>query len=140
MNEINVTVCGNLVNDVTTRTTAKGEAMAMFRIASTVIRFDRKEGRWVDQESSYWNVVAYRRAAENAAASLAKGHPVVVHGRIKQRAIQREVAEAPGVRVPVTYTDIEAVSFGLDLSRCRSDFRRAPLGPQSSAADGAEAA
>ncbi len=139
MNEINVTVCGNLVTDVTTRTTAKGEAMATFRIASTVTRFDRNEGRWVDQESSYWNVVAYRRAAQNAASSLAKGHPVVVHGRIKQRSTQREVAEAPGVRVPVTYTDIEALSLGLDLSRCRAEFRRAPVGPQTSA-DASDAA
>lgn len=131
MNETMVTVAGNLVTDVDVRRTAKGDALARFRLASTVKRYDRASGTWADGDTAYWNVTAWRRAAQNAAESLAKGHPVVVHGRVRQRTVDRAVAQAPGVTVPVTYTDLDAVSFGLDLSRCRSQYQRAPIGPQT---------
>ncbi len=132
MNETMLTVSGNLVSDVELRSTAKGDALARFRVASTVKRYDRASGNWVDGDTAYWNVTAWRRAAQNATESLAKGHPVVVHGRVRQRTVDRQVTEAPGVSVPVTYTDLEAVSFGLDLSRCRARYERSPIGPQTS--------
>ncbi len=132
MNETIVTVAGNLVSDVEQKVTSRGEAMARFRVAATVKRYDRASGSWVDGDTAYWNVTAWRRAAQNAAASLAKGHPVVVHGRIRQRTVDRAVPDAPGVTMPVTYTDLEAISFGLDLNRCRATFQRAPIGPQTS--------
>ncbi len=128
-----MTVAGNLVSDVSVRVTSRGDAVATFRVASTVTRHDRTSGRWVDGDTTYFTVTAWRRAAENAAASLARGLPVVVHGRIRQRVADRPVPDSPGTTVPITYTDIEAVSFGLDLSRCRAHFERAPMGPQSPA-------
>lgn len=135
MHETLVTLTGNLVNDVTLRTTSRGEAVATFRLASTATRYDRESGRWVDGDTCYFNVTAWRRAAENARDSLAKGHPVVVHGRLRQRVVDRQVAGASGVAMPVTYTEVEATSFGLDLSRCRARYQRAPLGPQTSGPD-----
>lgn len=131
MNETTITVAGNLVTDVELRTTSRGDALARFRLASTATRYDRASGRWVDGETTFWNVTAWRRMAQNAHASLAKGNPVVVQGRVRQRTVDRAVAEAPGVTVPVTFTDLEAVHLGLDLARCRSQFVRAPLGPQT---------
>ena len=131
MNETTITLSGNLVSDVDHRTTARGDAVARFRVASTATRYDRSSGRWVDGDTTYWNVTAWRRAADNARDSLAKGQPVVVHGRVRQRTVDRDVQGAPGVTVPVTYTDVEALHFGLDLTRCRATYRRAPLGPQT---------
>ena len=131
MNETMITVSGNLVSDVDFRVTTRGDALARFRVASTVKRYDRASGRWLDGDTNYWNVTAWRRAAENAAKSLAKGHPVLVHGKVRQRTVDREVAGAPGTTMAVTFTDLEAVSFGLDLTRCRAQFQRAPIGPQT---------
>ena len=131
MNETMMTVAGNLVSDVDFRVTARGDALARFRVASTVKRYDRASGQWLDGDTSYWNVTAWRRAAENAATSLAKGHPVLVHGKVRQRTVDREVAGAPGTTMAVTFTDLEAVSFGLDLTRCRAQYQRAPIGPQT---------
>ena len=127
-----MTVAGNLVSDVDFRTTARGDALARFRVASTTRRYDRASGRWLDGDTAYWNVTAWRRAAENAAHSLAKGHPVVVHGKVRQRTVDRDVPGAPGTTMAVTFTDLEVVSFGLDLTRCRAQFQRAPIGPQIS--------
>lgn len=131
MNETTVTVAGNLVTDVELRTTSRGDAMARFRLASTATRYDRASGRWVDGDTTFWTVTAWRRTAENAQASLAKGMPVVVQGRVRQRTVDRSVAEAPGVSIPVTFTDLEATHLGLDLARCRAQFVRAPAGPQT---------
>jgi single-strand DNA-binding protein len=136
MNETMMTVAGNLVSDVDFRVTARGDALARFRVACTAKRYDRSSGQWLDGDTTYWNVTAWRRAAENAAKSLAKGHPVLVHGKVRQRTVDRAVAGAPGVTMSVTFTDLEAVSFGLDLTRCRAQFQRAPIGPQTSPAEG----
>ena len=130
MNETMMTVAGNLVSDVDLRTTARGDALARFRVASTTRRYDRASGRWLDGDTAYWNVTAWRRAAQNAAHSLAKGHPVVVHGKVRQRTVDRDVPGALGTTMAVTFTDLEVVSFGLDLTRCRAQFQRAPIGPQ----------
>lgn len=133
MNSTLVTVSGNLVSDVSYRVTARGDAMATFRVASTASRLDRATGRWVDSDTCFFSVTAWRRAADNARESLAKGLPVVVHGRLRQRVVDREVPGVPGATAPVTYTDIDATSFGLDLSRCRARYERAPAGPQTGA-------
>lgn len=132
MAEINVSITGNLVSDVSFRVTDLGTPMARFRVASTERRFDRATELWVDGNTTYWNVTAWRRSAENARESLAKGHPVVVTGRLRQRTTERQVDGASGVTIPVTYIDIDATSFGLDLSRCRAQYQRAPIGPQTS--------
>lgn len=131
-----MTVSGNLVSDVDFRVTTRGDALARFRVASTTKRYDRSSGQWLDGDTTYWNVTAWRRAAENAAKSLAKGHPVLVHGKVRQRTVDRAVAGASGATMAVTFTDLEAVSFGLDLTRCRAQFQRAPIGPQTGPTDG----
>ena len=131
MNETTITVAGNLVTDVELRTTSRGDALGRFRLASTATRFDRASGRWVDGDTTFWNVTMWRRLAENAQASLLKGQPVVVQGRVRQRTVDRAVAEAPGVTMPVTFTDLEATHVGLDLARCRAQYLRAPMGPQT---------
>ncbi|MDH3958661.1 MAG: hypothetical protein OEU98_04220, partial [Actinomycetota bacterium] len=70
--------------------------------------------------------------------SLAKGHPVVVHGKVRQRTVDRDVPGALGTTMAVTFTDLEVVSFGLDLTRCRAQFQRAPIGPQIGSVDSPE--
>jgi single-strand DNA-binding protein len=132
MYETTVTVFGNLVSDVDYRVTTRGDGLARFRVASTTQRYDRASGTWLDGDTCYWNITAWRRAAENARDSLSKGVPVLVHGKVRQRTVDRPVPEAPGVSMSVTFTDIEALHFGLDLSRCRAVFQRAPIGPQTS--------
>ncbi len=61
---------------------------------------------------------------------------MVVHGKVRQRTVDREVAGAPGTTMAVTFTDLEAVSFGLDLTRCRALYQRAPIGPQTGRVEG----
>lgn len=123
MNETMVTVVGNVVSDPTLRVTSGGVKVTSFRLASTERRYDRGVGGWCDGDTIYWSVSCWRRSAENVADSLAKGQPVVVHGRLRERAYEVE-----GQRR--TSLEIEATTVGHDLSRGVARFRKAvPSGP-----------
>ncbi|SHH02503.1 single-strand DNA-binding protein [Jatrophihabitans endophyticus] len=125
MNETTMTVCGNLVDSPRLRRTKNGHLVANFRVASTQRRFDRDKGAWVDGDTLFVSVSAWRALGENVAASLQKGQPVVVHGRYYQRDYRKDEA----VR---TAYELEAVAVGPDLSRGVASFERVvrPVTPQ----------
>jgi single-strand DNA-binding protein len=118
-----VTLFGNLVDDVRLRETATTR-VASFRIAMNDRWFDKRAERWAER-TTYINVSAWRQLAENLAASLNKGQPVVVVGRLRQREFERD-----GQRV-TTY-EVDADHVGHDLSKGSAVFARNPRGPQTS--------
>jgi len=122
MNETLVTVVGNVVTDPTLRVTSGGAKVTKFRLASTERRFDRVAGGWRDGDTTYWQVTCWRRAAENVADSLAKGQPVVVHGRLRESRYEVEGQ-------PRTSLEIDAWTVGHDLSRGVARFRKVAPGP-----------
>jgi single-strand DNA-binding protein len=117
MSEFQATVTGTVVTDVTTRTTALGHLVSSFRVAVNPRKFDRATSSWIDQESSYFAVSCWRQMGENAAASLRKGDPVVVTGKLRIR--QWEEAGKQGTSV-----ELEASAIGHDLARGVSSFER----------------
>ena len=121
MNDISITLLGNLVNDVELRFTASGEAVASFRVASTTRRFDRVGERWIDGDTHYFTVSCWRNLAHNSAASLVKGMPVIVTGRLRSREHEKEVGEQTLI---MRYVDIEAISVGPDLAKGTATFNR----------------
>ena len=136
MNEIPVTLVGNVVTDVAGTTTPGGAEVAWFRLASTPRRYDRAAGRWIDGDTSYVRVSCWRGLARNVVASLTKGDPVVVTGRLRVREWERE--DRRGVAV-----EVDASAVGHDLSRGVTAFtrpaRRADLpdGPEREAVEAA---
>jgi len=86
----NVTLIGNLVDDPELRFTPSGVAMAKIRMA--VNRRYQRDGEWQEQ-TSFFNVVAWGDLGENAAASLNKGHRIVVTGRLQQREYETREGE-----------------------------------------------
>ncbi|CAB5019894.1 unannotated protein [freshwater metagenome] len=118
-----VTLSGNVVTDVTLRSTTGG-SVANFRMAVSNGYFDKRTQQYVER-TTFLNVSAWRQLGENVAASLVKGHPVVVVGRLRQREFERE-----GQRITVVEVDADAV--GHDLSRGEGTFRRNTRGPQTS--------
>jgi single-strand DNA-binding protein len=117
VNEIPVTLVGNVVTDVSGTTVASGSELAWFRMASTSRRYDRALGRWVDGETSYVRVSCWRQLARNVVASLTKGDPVVVTGRLRVRQWERD--DRRGIQV-----EVDASAVGHDLSRGVSAFTR----------------
>ena len=85
MNECSVVLMGNAVSEVHRHTTSNGDVMARFRMVVHERRYDRTLERYVGGESSYFNVVAWRHTAENVLASVNRGDPVIVSGRLRIR-------------------------------------------------------
>jgi single-strand DNA-binding protein len=117
MYETNVTVVGRLATDVGWSRLGDGTVVSNFRVASTERRYDRATGGWVDGEKLFVDVRCWRRLAENAAASLVKGDPVVVTGKLYSRNYEHE-----GQRR--TVVTVEAQNVAADLSRCTVVLKR----------------
>ena len=117
MYETNVTVVGRLATDVGWSRLGDGPVVANFRVASTERRYDRATGGWVDGEKLFIDVRCWRRLAENAAASLVKGDPVVVTGKLYSRNYEHEGQRRTAVTV-------EAQNVAADLSRCTVVLKR----------------
>ena len=122
MNETYVTIRGRLTADPSPRTTRAGAPMTTFRLATSARRpVQGQPGQWADTEPSFYDVVTYRSLAGNTAASLRKGHPVVVHGRQRITSWQREDGST-GWNV-----EIDADTVGHDLFFGSAAFSRVSL-------------
>jgi single-strand DNA-binding protein len=119
MNETFVTVVGNLVDDPKLRTIEAGQDVAGFRVASTSRRFDRDSQRWIDSAQLFLAVSCWRALAGNAAASLRKGDPVVVTGKLTTRTYEKDGQTR-------SVCELEALAIGPDLARGTAVFRRSP--------------
>jgi len=101
-----------------------------FRLASTQRRFDRARDRWIDGETNWYTVTAFRQLAVNIGTSVVKGDKVVVTGRLRVR--DWENGDKKGTNV-----DIEAVAVGHNLAWGTTTFTKAA--PASTSADQAAA-
>jgi len=98
-------------------TTSEGLAITSFRLASSQRRFDKALSKWVDGETNWFTVSAFRALATNAASSVVKGDRVVVTGRLRVR--DWENTDRSGTNV-----EIEADSLGHDLTWGTSVYTR----------------
>lgn len=97
--------------------TSEGLPITSFRLASNQRRFDRAHDKWVDGDTNWYTVTAFRQLALNSAGSIAKGDRVIVSGRIRIR--EWENGERAGTTV-----DIEADTIGHDLLWGTAAFTR----------------
>jgi single-strand DNA-binding protein len=75
MNDVMMTIVGNVIRDVDLRFTSNGDPVATFRVASNTRRFDRENERWVEGDTHYLSVTCWRNMASNVANSIKKGMP-----------------------------------------------------------------
>jgi single-strand DNA-binding protein len=118
MKETPVTVVGTLVTDMRPRRIGPDGALVLnFRVACNERRFDSASESWVDGESLYLSASCWRRLAENA-ASLVKGDPVIVRGKLRTREWTTEQGERRSV------VELEATAIGPDLARCTATVHK----------------
>jgi single-strand DNA-binding protein len=104
MNEMAITISGNLGADPELRFTKSGAAFVKLRVAVT----DRKkqaDGTWTDGDTLWMDVSAWNGLAENAAESLSKGSRVIVHGNLKPRTFEKKDGTI-GTAIELEATDI----------------------------------
>jgi single-strand DNA-binding protein len=125
VNETLVTVAGNVATDPKDKVVSNGARVVSFRLASTERRYDKGIGEWRDGATVFYTVSCWRTLAENVLSSVAKGQPLVVHGRLRVN----NYDDKEGVQR--TSVDIEARAVGHDLSWGISTFRKGSNGAHS---------
>lgn len=100
--------------------TQDGLPITSFRLASSQRRFDRKQNKWIDGETNWFTITAFRQLAINSAGSVGKGDRVFIGGKLRVR--DWDNGERAGTSV-----EIEADSIGHDLTWGTSVFTRTVL-------------
>ncbi|HEX3816524.1 MAG TPA: single-stranded DNA-binding protein [Mycobacteriales bacterium] len=128
-----VTLEGNVASEPELRMTTAGIPVTNFRLASSDSRKNDETGEWVDVSTVFMKVACWRSLARNVVASVRKGDPVVVVGRLKSSSYMWEEQQR-------TSTELVASIVGPNLSRGYAVFHRvapgsrAPLDVQASRA------
>lgn len=85
-----ITVVGVIGTDPEHKHSDSGDlTITTFRLASSRRRRN-DEGKWEDLHTNWYTVTCFRNLATNVKASLAKGHRVMVQGRLQIREFQRD--------------------------------------------------
>ena len=104
-----ITVTGLVATTPRYITTSEGLTILSFRLASSQRRFDRATLRWVDGDTNWYTVSAFRALADNGVESINKGDRVIAQGQIRIR--HWENTDRSGTTV-----EIEADVIGHDIS------------------------
>lgn len=111
------TVAGYATADPIFRLTKGGVELAHVRIACTPRRINRDSGAWEDSDTSYFSVTCWRKLATAVRASIRKGDPVLVRGRMRTRTWKSDDRT-------VSEVEIDADAMGHDLTRGWATFNR----------------
>lgn len=117
MADNSVTLVGNLTRDPELRFTTGGRGVASFGLACS--RRYQVNGEWQEQ-TSYFNIVAWGQMGENAASTFTKGMRVIVTGRLEQREYQNREGEKR------TAIEINADEIGPSLRWATASIERTP--------------
>ena len=88
------TITGNITRDPELRFIANGKATVSFGVAVTR-KWKTDNGE--QEQTSFFNVVAWGTLAENVAASCTKGTRVIVTGRLEQRSYETKEGDKRSV-------------------------------------------
>lgn len=112
-----ITVIGTIATDPKLITPAAGTILCSFRLASDERRYDREKKEWIEGNTNWFGVVAFRTIAAHAHESFHKGDRVIVSGRLRMRSWEKE--ERRGISV-----EIEADAIGHDVRWGISKFEK----------------
>jgi single-strand DNA-binding protein len=112
-----ITVTGLVATTPRHLVTSEGLPITSFRLASTQRRYDRGAQKWIDGETNWYTVTAFRQLAMNVVGSVNKGQRVVVCGKLRVR--DWESGDRAGTTV-----EIDADALGHDLAWGTSVYTR----------------
>lgn len=99
-----------------------GEQTVVFSVGVTARAWNRQENRMKDGETAWYSVRCYGNLARNVAASIEKGSPVMVRGRLVSRAWKDDSGIERSRHV------IIADAVGIDLNTGTARFSRVRRG------------
>jgi single-strand DNA-binding protein len=120
-----ITISGNITREPEMRYTPSGVSKVTFGVAVNRSWRNQNTQEW-EEQTSFFNVVAWRQLAENASSTLTKGSRVVVSGRLEQRSWETEQGEKRSI-VEIVADDI-AVSLRFATAEIHKVERTGPDG------------
>ena len=126
-----ITLAGLVATSPRHIVTSEGLAITSFRLASNQRRFDRNQNAWVDGDTNWYTITAFRQLGVHAASSIEKGQRVIVVGRVRIR--DWESGEKSGTTI-----EIDAEALGHDLTWGRATFTRSVISAKSDGTDSAD--
>jgi single-strand DNA-binding protein len=112
-----VTVQGLVATTPRHLVTQAGLPITSFRVAASTQKFDEVSGKWIEGETNWYTITAFKALAINSAQSVSKGDRILLTGNLKVR--DWDNGERAGTSV-----EIEADSIGHDLTYGTSVFER----------------
>lgn len=115
MSASEITLIGNVTNDPELTFTTGGAAKVAFSLAVNYSWTDQSGEK--QEKASFFNVIAWRQLAEDAANVVAKGKRVVVKGRLEQRSYEdkegknRSVVEVVAEDIALSVRALESVEW-----------------------------
>jgi single-strand DNA-binding protein len=100
--------------------TAEGLQITSFRLACSNRRFDQASMKWVDGDTNWYTITAFKTLAINTASSISKGDRIIVSGNLRVR--DWDNGETTGTSI-----EVEANFIGHDLNWGTSNFTRTVL-------------
>ncbi|WP_022881027.1 single-stranded DNA-binding protein [Gryllotalpicola ginsengisoli] len=110
--------------------TARTLEITSFRVGASDRRFNRVTGQWESGPVSWYSVSCFRKLALNVYASIHKGEPVVITGRLRVR--EWSAGDKSGLDVEV---EAEAVGHDLTFGKERGFDRNPQSGSAGSGDD-----
>jgi single-strand DNA-binding protein len=118
MNETYVTVQGYVGTEPEEKVVGSA-VVATFRVGSTPRRFNKLENSWVDSETNWYTVNAWRTLGQHCLESVHVREPVIVHGRLRANAWKDAEGRTHQSLV------VDAVAVGHDLCRGTTTYTKA---------------
>lgn len=115
-----ITIAGLVATTPRHLVTQDGLPITSFRLAASQRRFDRFKNVWVDAETNWYTITAFKQVAINVNQSISKGDRIVVTGTVRVR--DWDNGSHSGTSV-----EIEVENIGHDLAWGTSTFTRTVL-------------
>ncbi len=106
-----ITITGNLANEPELKFTANGKALCTFTVVSSKSS-KKPDGTWENTDTTFWDIKAWGKIAENCADSLGKGTSVIVVGTAVQENWDDKATGNKRSKIVVT-----AWNVGVDMKR-----------------------
>jgi single-strand DNA-binding protein len=107
MQDLSLTVVGNLTDDPELRFTPSGAAVVKLSVAHTPRVLDRENpGQYKDGEPTFLPCTVWRDQAEHVAESLTRGARVIVTGRLRTEAWQDKETDKKRSRIVLDVDEI----------------------------------
>lgn len=112
-----ITLTGLVATTPKRLVTSEDLNVTSFRLAATQRRFDSETQKWVDGDTNWYTITAFRDLAVNVIGSIVKGQRILVTGRLRVRDWATD--DKSGTNV-----EVEAETLGHDLRWGDAQFTR----------------